>query len=40
MLLIISSIFAFPTLFGFFIGSALMFVGGILAIIWAPAKGI
>ncbi|MGC8661061.1 MAG: hypothetical protein ACP5TZ_00985 [Nitrososphaeria archaeon] len=40
MMLIISSVFAFPTLFGFFIGSVLMFVGGILAIIWAPVKGV
>ncbi|MEM0097320.1 MAG: hypothetical protein QXY52_00740 [Conexivisphaerales archaeon] len=39
ILLIISSVFAFPTLFGFFIGSVLMFVGGILAIVWAPIKG-
>lgn len=38
-LLIVSSVFAFPTLYGFFIGSVLMFVGGILAIIWAPVKG-
>ncbi len=36
MLLIISSVFGFPTLFGFFIGSVLMFIGGILALIWSP----
>ena len=34
LLLIISSVFGFPTLFGFFIGSALMFIGGIMAILW------
>ncbi|MGC8557946.1 MAG: hypothetical protein ACP5NC_03005 [Nitrososphaeria archaeon] len=39
LLLIVASVFAFPTMFGFFIGSFLMFVGGILAIVWAPVKG-
>jgi hypothetical protein len=36
LLLIVASVFAFPTMFGFFLGSFLMFVGGILAIVWAP----
>ncbi len=38
MLLIAASAFAFPTFFGFFIGSALMFAGGVLALLWARAQ--
>lgn len=38
LLLIISSVFGFPTLFGFFIGSALMFIGGIMALLWYPSR--
>lgn len=37
---IIASIFAYPTLFGFFLGSFLMFLGGIVGLFWAPVKGI
>ncbi len=36
---IVASIFAYPTLFGFFIGSFLMFVAGILGFFWIPIKG-
>lgn len=39
LLLIVASVFAFPTMFGFFLGSFLMFIGGIIAMIWAMANG-
>ncbi len=36
---IVASIFAYPTLFGFFLGSFLMFLGGVIGLLWAPIKG-
>ncbi|MGC9211420.1 MAG: hypothetical protein ACP5FU_04635 [Nitrososphaeria archaeon] len=40
LLEIVASIFAYPTLFGFFIGSFLMFSGGIIGLFWAPLKDV
>ncbi|MFN3621606.1 MAG: hypothetical protein ACK4TI_01825 [Nitrososphaerales archaeon] len=37
-LVLVSSIIAFPTMFGFLIGSLLMFIGGILGLTWHPGK--
>gem|GEM_PF-2907106 len=36
VLALLLSILALPTLWGFLLGSLLMFVGGILAIVWSP----
>lgn len=36
-LVLIASIIAFPTMFGFFLGSLLMLIGGILGLTWQPA---
>ncbi|MBI3024033.1 MAG: hypothetical protein HYY68_09985 [Thaumarchaeota archaeon] len=35
-LVLVVSVIAFPTMFGFMIGSLLMFVGGILGLTWQP----
>lgn len=35
-LVLVASIIAFPTMFGFMIGSLLMFIGGILGLTWQP----
>lgn len=35
-LVLVASIIAFPTMFGFMLGSLLMFVGGILGLTWQP----
>lgn len=35
-LVLVASVIAFPTMFGFVIGSVLMFVGGILGLVWQP----
>jgi hypothetical protein len=35
-LVLIASIIAFPTMFGFVIGSLLMFIGGLLGLTWRP----
>lgn len=35
-LVLIASIIAFPTMFGFVVGSILMFIGGILGLTWRP----
>lgn len=35
-LVLVASIIAFPTMFGFLIGSLLMFIGGILGLTWRP----
>jgi hypothetical protein len=37
-LVLIASIIAFPTMWGFMIGSLLMFVGSILGLTWVPPK--
>ncbi len=36
VLVLVASIIAFPTMFGFMIGSLLMFVGSILGLTWEP----
>ncbi len=36
ILVLVASVIAFPTMFGFIIGSILMFVGGILGLMWQP----
>jgi hypothetical protein len=35
-LILVASIIAFPTMWGFFIGSLLMFIGSILGLSWQP----
>lgn len=35
-LVLVASIIAFPTMFGFILGSLLMLVGSILGLIWQP----
>ena len=35
-LVLIASLIAFPTMFGFAIGSLLMFIGGLLGLTWRP----
>ena len=35
-LVLIASLLAFPTMWGLFIGSLLMFIGGILGLTWMP----
>ncbi|MEM3386800.1 MAG: hypothetical protein QXN08_03915, partial [Nitrososphaerales archaeon] len=35
-LVLVASIIAFPTMFGFLIGSLLMFIGGVLGLTWRP----
>lgn len=37
-LVLIASIIAFPTMWGFMIGSLLMFAGSILGLVWAPPR--
>jgi len=37
-LVLVASIIAFPTMWGFMIGSLLMFVGSILGLTWLPPK--
>jgi len=37
-LVLIASIIAFPTMWGFMIGSLLMFVGSLLGLTWVPPK--
>lgn len=36
ILVLLSAVLAFPTLWGLFLGSLLMFLGGILALTWEP----
>lgn len=36
VLVLLVSILAFPTLWGFFVGSLLMFIGAILGLAWEP----
>ncbi|MGC8661484.1 MAG: hypothetical protein ACP5TZ_03160 [Nitrososphaeria archaeon] len=36
VLLIIGAIFAFPIMFGLMVGSILMFIAGILGLVWQP----
>jgi len=36
VLLIIGAIFAFPIMFGLMVGSLLMFIAGILGLVWQP----
>ncbi|HEY4822960.1 MAG TPA: hypothetical protein VIH83_04665 [Candidatus Bathyarchaeia archaeon] len=36
-LVLIASVIAFPTMFGFMVGSLLMLIGGILGLTWQPA---
>lgn len=36
-LVLVASIIAFPTMFGFMLGSLLMLVGGVLGLIWQPS---
>ena len=38
VLVLVASIIAFPTMFGFMIGSLLMLIGSILGLVWQPAK--
>ncbi|MFQ5761510.1 MAG: hypothetical protein ACE5PO_00610 [Candidatus Bathyarchaeia archaeon] len=37
-LVLVASIIAFPTMFGFVIGSVLMFIGSILGLTWQPTR--
>jgi len=37
ILIIIAGVIALPTLLGFFIGSLLMVIGGILGLVWRPS---
>ncbi len=37
-LVLVASIIAFPTMFGFMLGSLLMFIGGILGLTWQPHR--
>ncbi len=37
-LVLITSIIAFPTMFGFIIGSLLMFIGGLIGLTWYPPR--
>ncbi len=37
-LVLVASVIAFPTMFGFMIGSLLMFIGGILGLTWQPHR--
>lgn len=39
ILVLVAAIIAFPTMFGFMIGSLLMFVGSILGLTWQPRTG-
>lgn len=36
-LVLVSSVIAFPTMWGFFVGSLLMFVGSLLGLTWQPS---
>lgn len=36
-LVLVSSIIAFPTMWGFFVGSLLMFIGSLLGLTWQPS---
>jgi hypothetical protein len=36
-LVLVSSVIAFPTMWGFFIGSLLMFIGSLLGLTWQPS---
>ena len=38
VLVLVASIIAFPTMFGFMIGSLLMLIGSILGLVWQPAR--
>lgn len=38
VLVLIAAVLAFPTAFGFVVGSVLLVVGGILGLIWTPAR--
>ncbi len=39
VLVLVASIIAFPTMFGFMVGSLLMLVGSILGLTWEPRAG-
>lgn len=38
VLVLVAAVLAFPTAFGFVVGSVLLVVGGVLGLIWTPAK--
>lgn len=37
-LVLVTSVIAFPTMFGFMIGSLLMFIGGLVGLTWQPPR--
>jgi hypothetical protein len=38
VLVLVAAVLAFPTAFGFVVGSLLLIVGGVLGLIWMPAR--
>lgn len=39
IMLIVASVMAFPTMFGLVAGSALMFIAGLMGLLWSPGAG-